>query len=202
MSQAPFILASTSPQRFRLLEQMGLRFTVRPAECAEDLDQEPDADRLVELITRQKMAAAHQQFPRELVTGAWILSSDTLVALDHHRLGKPADRTEAGAFLDLLAGRSHQVLTGVCLSVPDGRGGASVHYTCSTSEVRFRDLTPTDREWYLDAGDWEGAAGGYRIQGLASCFIAEITGSYSGIVGLPIHDLYAILRELGYDFIL
>jgi septum formation protein len=192
MTQPAFILASASPQRRRLLEQMGLVFEVRPIDCDEDLGQDPVAERLVGLITRQKMAAARAQLPPDRVADSWILCSDTLVSLDHHRLGKPADLAEAGRFLDLLSGRTHEVLTGVCLSPP---GGAEAVYACSTSHVSFRRLSPDDRQWYLDSGEWDGAAGGYRIQGRAACLIEAIRGSYTGIVGLPIELVYGMLRQ-------
>jgi septum formation protein len=193
MSHPPFILASTSPQRKRLLEQMGLVFSVHPVDCHEDLEQESAAEKLVELVTRQKMAAAQAQIPADRVAGSWILSSDTLVALDHHRLGKPADPDEAGRFLELLSGRTHEVLTGVCLQPPEP--GASALYACSTSRVTFRRLDAADRRWYLESGEWEGAAGGYRIQGRAACLIEAIEGSYTGIVGLPIELVYGMLRQ-------
>ncbi len=195
MKSLPLLLASTSPQRRSLLAQLGLAIEVFPIDCHEDLEQEPDAEKLVELVTRQKMGAALSQIPPKSAAENWILTSDTLVALDHHRLGKPTDRTEAGYFLDILSGRTHEVLTGVCLSRPRHSG---LLYGYSTSHVTFRPLDDQDRCWYLDSEEWREAAGGYRIQGRAAGLIERIEGSYTGIVGLPIELVYGMLREYGY----
>lgn len=194
MNAFPLILASSSPQRRRLLEQLGIECEVRPVDCFEDLEQEPVAEKLVELVTRQKMAAARAQLPPELAQNRWILTSDTLVSLDHHRLGKPETPDEAGRFLDLLSGRTHEVLTGVCLSQP---GNAAPHYGFSTSHVTFKKLDDRDRNWYLATGEWREAAGGYRIQGRGAALVERIAGSYTGIVGLPIELVYGMLREHG-----
>lgn len=227
----PLILASASPQRTRLLEQAGIAHTVRVAECHEDLDRDESAEAMVERICRTKLAAVLEQFPRELVATHRILCADTLVSYEHHRLGKPADRAEAAAFLRLLSGRSHQVLTGMALWTPqheaDGPGmrraaragaadaardpGASpapagtaggppngtIDYAVSVSDVRFAPLMEADVNWYLDSCEWEGAAGGYRIQGRAACLIEEIRGSWTGIVGLPLELAYRLLVQDG-----
>jgi len=197
LKNGPLVLASTSPQRKKLLEQMNIAFEVRPIVCEEDLEQESDADKLVQAICRQKMAAAQTQLDPALLRERLVLCSDTVVSLDHHRLGKAADSDEAESYLRLLSDRNHQLLTGVCVSIPadpDAPGTSPrLIYRQSTSEVRFKRLSPADLRWYIATGEWQGAAGAYRIQGAGACLIESISGSYTGIVGLPIEVVYDII---------
>lgn len=188
-----YVLASSSPQRRVLLERLGLDFEVRAVECEEDLDRDESPEAMVERITRAKMAAALAQLPPGLTAASRVICSDTLVALDHHRLGKPADEAAAAAQLRLLSGRDHQVLTGVALSLPRPGLPPEVRYGCSASRVSFIELGPDDIAWHLASGEWRQAAGGYRIQGKASCFIREIKGSPTGVMGLPLELLYGML---------
>ncbi len=193
----PIILASTSPRRQEILRNLGIPFSVlspaydepmipglKPAELAE-----VHSMKKVESIIRMKVQ----------ISIPWVLGADTLVCADDTIYGKPANRDEARSMIRHLSGRTHEVITAVSVF------SAAVNYIStktSTSRVTFMELDEKQTENYLDTGEWQGVAGGYRVQGLASCFISEISGSYSGIVGLPIHELYAILRELGYGFIL
>lgn len=220
------VLASSSPQRTRLLTQAGIAHEVMPVDCHEDLDRDEAAETMVERVTRAKMAAALLHLPLEVVSTRPVLCADTLVSFEHHRLGKPATRDEADRFLQLLSGRAHQVLTGVVLWQPDAPGmrraasagaparnpGASpterhvpgrpdgpelagtLTYLCSESHVRFFVLGVETRTWYLDSGEWEGAAGGYRIQGKGACLVEEVRGSYPGIVGLPIELIHPLMN--------
>lgn len=127
----------------------------------------------------------------------WILGADTLISLDGRVYGKPADREDARKTLEAFSGRTHKVITSI--SLLDSKINF-VSARTSISSVTFMKLDSEQIEQYLNTGEWQGVAGSYRIQGLAACFIERIEGSWSGIVGLPIHDLYAILREHGYEF--
>lgn len=195
MNKAHYILASSSPQRKILLERLGVDFSVQAIDCAEDLERDESAEIMVERICRTKMAAALSQLPGAAIRSARIITSDTLVSLEHHRLGKPETAGEAEDFLRLLSGRTHQVLTAICLAIPTDAGAPAIRYGCSASDVSFIELTDTDIAWYLASQEWQGAAGGYRIQGKASCFINQISGSPTGIMGLPLELLYGMLAD-------
>ena len=192
MFDSHYILASSSPQRRVLLERLGLDFSVRPIDCPEDLDRDEAAETMVERICREKMAAALGQIPPGELAHSRVICSDTLVALDHHRLGKPESTHAAIDFLRLLSGRTHQVLTGICIAFP-GETGHEIQYGCSSSDVSFIELGQPDIDWYVASLEWQGAAGWYRIQGKASCFIQAISGSATGVMGLPLELLYGML---------
>jgi septum formation protein len=127
----------------------------------------------------------------------WIFGADTLISADGDIYGKPEDREDARAMLTRLQGRSHEVVTAMALY--NGKKRA-IDCRSMVSEVTFAPLTQENIDWYLDTGEWQGAAGAYKIQGLASCFIANINGSYSGIVGLPLREFYVMLQENGYAY--
>jgi septum formation protein len=127
----------------------------------------------------------------------WIFGADTLISLDGDICGKPADREDAQAMLGRLQGRSHEVITAMALY--NGKEKA-VDCRSTVSEVSFAPLTQADIDWYLDTGEWQGVAGAYKVQGLASCFISNINGSYSGIVGLPLREFYVMLKDNGYAY--
>jgi septum formation protein len=127
----------------------------------------------------------------------WIFGADTIIVSEGLIFGKPGSREVAKETLLRLRGRTHEVLTGMALY----NGKTAVIDTRSvTSKVSFADLSEGEIEWYLDSGEWQGAAGAYRIQGLAACFITGIRGSPSSVVGLPIRELYVMLRENGYSY--
>jgi septum formation protein len=192
---------------------MGIGFEVLSAEVDESLrDALPARDRVIALARDKAEAAA-------LRPGAlpfrWILAADTLVWLPaeagyaaggatgakgedgEKTFGKPRDREDARRMLSSLSGRAHRVSTGLCL-LDRERGGAET--SRSDSSVWFEGLDKKTIETALEAGDWEGVAGAYRIQGYAARHIERIEGSWSGIVGLPIHELYGILRKSGFVF--
>jgi septum formation protein len=127
----------------------------------------------------------------------WICGADTAIVLDEAILGKPATRDDAASMLRRLQGRDHEVVTAVALY--SGRE-KKTDCRCVTSAVTFAPLSPAEIEWYLNTGEWQEAAGAYKIQGLASCFITGIKGSYSGIVGLPLREFYVMLRDNGYPY--
>lgn len=218
-------LASSSPRRRELLEQIGVSYqllmpasedvaahaalesleAVRPAEAAVDY---------VQRITQLKLDAARQRW--QAASGALavapIVCADTTVSLDGCILGKPTDAQDARAMLQALSGRRHEVLTAVALAVPqrlgdgaaagreavpqagdDGRWVSDV--VVSRSQVWCMPLSLQQVQAYIDAGQWQGKAGGYAIQGTAGAWIERIDGSYSGIMGLPLFETAELLRK-------
>ena len=201
----PILLASASPRRKEILASLGFEVTTQVHDIDEaSYDHEAPPARVLSLA-RAKAASA-LPFARErqyIVIGADTLVSDPQPPSAEYRnfldlsgsvtLGKPSSREEARNMISLLAGRTHAVHTGLAAIDPaSGREEARL----STSFVRFAALSEAEIEEYLDRTEWEGVAGAYRIQGLAALFIEEIKGSWSGIVGLPIRELYAILTCL------
>ena len=181
------VLASGSPRRRELLEGLGLRFTVRAANVDETPHPGEAPDAYVLRLAREKARAAGR--PGELV-----LAADTTVVIDGEILGKPEDDADAGRMLRLLAGREHEVLTGVAVLCGD-RIAAEVVRTA----VRMAALNPGEIAWYAATGEPRDKAGAYAIQGLGSLFVESVSGNYSNVVGLPIPTVYRLFRELGYD---
>ncbi len=127
--------------------------------------------------------------------GRLVLAADTVVACGHRVLPKAETEAEAAACLKLLSGRRHRVLTGVALTLPDGR----TRERLGESVVGFARLTPSQVRRYLDSGEWQGKAGGYAIQGLAACFVRFLSGSHSNVVGLPLFETAQLLRGAGVE---
>lgn len=182
-----FILGSGSPRRKQLLAQIGVEAdAVRPP----DIDEDPLKSELPRAycvrIAREK-AAAVDAGEKDVV-----LCADTTVALGRRIMGKPADVEEAAGFLRALSGRRHRVYTAVAV-----RCGARLWERCVESRVRMKALDASEIEWYLASGDWRGKAGGYGIQGPAGAFIPWISGSFTGIVGLPLAETAGLLRAAG-----
>ncbi len=177
-----FILASASPRRADLLRAAGYAFEVRPT----DIDESVEPDEAPETYVR-RLAVAKARRAQCRDSGDVALGADTSVVVDHHILGKPEDATDAVRMLELLSGRTHDVLTGIAL-----RQGNHVVADVACTRVRFLPLAPQDISWYVATGEPMGKAGGYAIQGYASRFIDQIHGSYSNVVGLPVH-LVALL---------
>jgi septum formation protein len=181
------ILGSGSPRRRELLAQLGL---VPDAILPPDIDEDPRAGELPRpycmRLAREKAAA--------IPAGAddIVLCADTTVALGRRILGKPRDAAEAAEFLLALAGRRHQVITAVAV-----RRGAQIWARESVSAVRMKRLSDDELNFYLASNDWRGKAGGYAIQGVASAFIPWISGSFTGIVGLPLAETAALLTAAG-----
>jgi septum formation protein len=171
----PLLLASTSPQRRAILEQLGLPFDVVAPRYVEH--DPPDADP-VELVRTH--AAGKARSVGAEADGRPVLGVDTCVTLDGAVYGKPADAADAEAMLERLGGRTHTVVSGLCLLT----SGWEVLEHESTA-VRFRELTPRDIAWYIAEGEWEGRAGGYAIQGRGGRLVDRIEGDYLNVVGLP-----------------
>ena len=179
------ILASASPRRAQLLKAAGIRFETRAA----DVDESPLSgelpDAYVQRLAREKAEAVAGTAPGRLVLGA-----DTTVVVDRHILGKPADPAEARKMLERLAGRPHEVLTGVALA---GVGEPAV--AVASTAVWFAPMTSEDIAWYVETGEWHDKAGAYGIQGRISRFVARVEGSYTNVVGLPVSLVCGLLMR-------
>jgi septum formation protein len=192
-------LASRSPRRRELLAQIGVRFHLllfraRPGEDP-DVDEKvlaneaPDA--YVLRLARSKADAGWRRMLQRNLPHAPVLAADTTVAVDGAILGKPADRTEAAAMLERLSGRTHEVLTAVALKHDDW-----IETALSRSEVRFKPLNAPEIAQYTGSGECDDKAGAYAIQGRAARFVAELRGSYSGVMGLPLFETGELLDKL------
>jgi septum formation protein len=183
-----FILGSGSPRRKELLAQIGI---VPDAILPPDIDETPRKGEL----PRPYCARLALEKVGAVVAGAEdiVLCADTTVALGRRILGKPNDAGEAARFLTDLGGRRHQVITAVAV-----RRGAQVWTRQSVSAVKMKRLSDAELNAYLASGEWQGKAGGYGIQGAAGAFIPWISGSFTGIVGLPLAETAALLTAAGY----
>ncbi|HEY9200301.1 MAG TPA: Maf family protein [Gammaproteobacteria bacterium] len=184
---SPITLASASPRRRELLQQIQVSYALLPV----DIDESPlpgeAPEQLVQRLAQQKAAAGFALQPRRPALG-----SDTIVVIDNEALGKPVDRQHAIEMLGKLSGRSHQVMTAVAVCSEDKQS-----CVLNTSEVQFCELSAEQIEAYWQTGEPLGKAGGYGIQGLAAQFIVTISGSYSGIMGLPLYETAELLKQHG-----
>ena len=179
------VLASASPRRAELLRNAGIRFTIDPAHIPEQpLRGEPPGD-YAQRLAREKMLAAFARHPEDAVLGA-----DTVVVVNEHLLEKPTDANDAARMLRLLSGRTHQVITGVCLAAP---GFERVE--AETTQVTFSELAEEEIAAYIATGEPMDKAGAYGIQGIASRWATAIQGDYFNVVGLPVARVYRLLRE-------
>lgn len=187
-ASATFILASASPRRKALLEQINCA----PDEIiAADIDETSHTNELPRAYV-QRMAAEKLHAVAAHHAGAVILAADTVVACGRRLLPKTDDAQLARRHLMLLSGRRHRVYTAIAMQDAAGK-----HYTrLSETAVRFKRLSDEELQYYLDGGEWRGKAGSYAIQGHAACFIDWISGSYSGVVGLPLYETAALLRAV------
>lgn len=184
------ILASASPRRRDLLKQIG----VEPDQiCPADLDETPRKGELPRpyalRLAEEKAEAIRHDFPTGL-----ILAADTVVACGRRILPKTEDVASARECLELLSGRAHQVMTAVAVSRPD----LSVQSRLVMTRVKLKRLTSEEIDGYLASGEWHGKAGGYGIQGRAGALVVSLSGSYTGVVGLPIYETRNLLQGAGY----
>lgn len=192
-------LASQSPRRSQLLTQLGVRHELLLADAGEDAEalevvrpgESPTA--YVQRVTALKLDAAVARHRRRGLPEAPVLCADTTVALGREILGKPADARGAARMLAGLAGRTHRVLTAVAL-----QHGRRRHAALSVSRVHFAVLGPRRIADYIASGEPEGKAGAYAIQGRAAAFVEHISGSHSGIMGLPMFETAQLLRRAGF----
>lgn len=189
---AMIYLASRSPRRRQLLEQLGVTFRALDVDIPEvrGVDESPQA--YVSRVGRDKALAGLAQLGDE--AGAVVLGSDTEVVLDGEVFGKPADAGEAAAMLRRLSGRSHRVISSVWRV-----GAAGEREAVCVSEVRFGNLTESDISAYVATGEPFGKAGGYAIQGRAAAFVENLSGSYSGVMGLPLFETAQLLRGVARE---
>jgi len=184
---ARLVLGSASPRRLELLAQIGIRpDAVLPADIDETPRPREDVRDYTRRMAREKAEALSGQ-----AEGA-ILCADTSVIAGRRILGKPVDADEARAFLRLLSGRRHRVLTAVALS-----HGGRLHERLVETTIRLRPLSPAEIEDYVASGEWQGKAGGYGIQGRAGSFVLWMQGSYSAVVGLPLAETATLLAHAG-----
>lgn len=182
------ILGSASPRRLELLAQANITpHSINPA----NIDKSPRMRELpLEYCRRMALEKASSL---SIKKGEIILTADTTVSVGRRILGKPIDVNEAEEFLTLLSGRRHKVITAIT-----GRNTTDVKVISVVSQVKFKRLSINEMNRYLKSKEWEGKAGGYAIQGLGSEFIPWISGSYSGIVGLPLSQTISLLKSLGW----
>jgi septum formation protein len=200
-SRPRLVLASASPRRADLLATIGARFDVEPTTVDEATRPDEPAHDYVARLARAKAAAAFR--PESVVVAA-----DTTVVVDDEILGKPHDPATARSMLERLAGRAHEVVTGVAVAVepaPDsidvllgGRSGPSVVDTVVTTTVWLAELSKTDIDWYVSTGEPLDKAGAYGIQGIGGLFVPYVHGSYQNVVGLPLADLDELLADVGH----
>ncbi len=190
MNELRLHLASSSPRRKQILAALGLRFTAAGADVDETPAAGEPAGAMVLRLAEAKAAAAGRD------GNTVVIGADTAVVLDEVVFGKPRDRADALATLAALSGRRHRVLTGVAVRSPAGLTSA-----LSVSEVQFREIDPDEARAYWQSGEPADKAGAYAVQGLGGAFVSSITGSYSGIVGLPVFETTALLKRAGIDVI-
>jgi septum formation protein len=181
----PLLLASTSPQRRAILEQLGLPFEVVAPRYEEQDERALPPEQLV-----REHAAGKARSVAGAAVGRPVLGVDTAVVVDGRVLGKPADAREAGTMLSLLSGRTHVVVSGLCLL---GRGWEAVEH--EETLVSFRPLVPREVEAYVATGEWRGRAGGYAIQSQGGALVDRVEGDYLNVVGLPAALLVRLLAE-------
>ena len=184
------VLASGSPRRLDLLAQVGL---VPDAVDPPDVDETPLKDetprRMVERLARAKAAAVAARHP-----DAFVLAADTTVTVGLRILGKPVDDADARRMLGLLSGRAHRVYTGVAVTAPGGSTATRI----SESRIHFKRLSADEVRAYIASGEGADAAGGYNIHQRAGGFVMQLSGSFTGVVGLPLYETGCLLEGLGY----
>jgi septum formation protein len=187
------VLASGSPQRRTILQQLGVRFSVRAAGAAE---LEAGEARQVAVENARRKALAVAAAP-DLLAPALVLGVDTVVSLGGRILGKPVDALQARAHLEALAGREHQVVSGMA-AVAVARAGEAgeTRIASARTAVRFRPLGAEALGWYVGTEEWRGRAGGYAIQGRGAALVREIRGDYLNVVGLPVSALLDLVPDL------
>ena len=190
------VLASASPRRLALMEQAGLKPDLL---CPVDVDETPQRRETPRglssrLALDKARAAIDAPVVKALGEGRFIVAADTLVAVGRRVIDKPGSVDEAAASLELLSGRSHKVITTVCVATPAGQMRSRVVET----KVRFKRLSREDIDSYLMSEEWRGKAGSYAIQGRAEAFVRHVNGSWSGVVGLPLYETVSLLAGAGY----
>lgn len=193
----PIILASSSPRRQEILKMLDIPFQVILPNIDETLTNSVDTEDIPELLAREKVSAVIHSLPSQQEI-QWVLGADTVIVKNGRIFGKPQSADEAAEFLKEFQGSTHTVITAVVLY--NGKQKSTTSRVART-RVTFAPMSDDEIQWYLESGEWHGAAGGYRIQSLASIFIEKIEGSQSCVTGLPIHELYDMLKEQNYSIL-
>jgi len=191
-SERSIYLASRSPRRQELLGQIGVKFEAMEIDVDESVLGGESPRAYVERLARAKAEAGWRRVERDNLPRAPVLGADTTVAVDGRILGKPADDLEATEMLAVLSGRLHEVLTAVA-----AKHESWLESAVAVSEVRFKTLSKEEIARYVATGEWEDKAGAYGIQGHAARFVAELRGSFSGVVGLPLYETAQLLERIG-----
>lgn len=184
------VLASASPRRKEILEQIGLEFRIVTSNVREDIEYKNNPGQFVEKLALMKA----QDVARKLSPGPLVIGADTIVLGDNGILGKPKDKSEAFTMLEMLSDKVHKVLTGIAIVDAAGKISLVSH---EVTEVKFRAISGDEIEAYVNTGEPMDKAGGYGIQGKGALFVEKINGCYFNVVGLPVSKLFLMLRELG-----
>jgi septum formation protein len=189
------ILASGSLRRQEYFKLLGLPFNTLVTYVDESQTKQTDPQKLTADLAVKKVKKAMEVMKDSLPK--WICGADTVIALGKNIFGKPENLEEAAEMLKKLAGKQHTVVTSVALY-----NGKKKKIDCRSAscKVEFAPLSEAEINWYLNTNEWQGVAGAYRIQGLASCFITQIKGSPSTVMGLPLPEFYVMLRDNGYPY--
>ena len=190
------VLASASPRRLALLEQVGLPVDALLPTDIDETPQKGDSPRglAIRLASEKAATAARIRDTKPELANSFIVAADTVVAVGRRILPKPETTEEADECLQLLSGRQHRVFSAVSLIGPSGRESRRL----VDARIRFKRFSAMEVDAYLAAGEWRGKAGGYAIQGLAGAFVVKIVGSYSAVVGLPLYETVSLLAGAGY----
>ena len=190
------VLASGSPRRLQLLQQIGIEPDhLSPVDADESPNRGEVPRSLAKRLSREKSELAMQNVKRsEELQDSYVLTADTVVGLGSRILPKAEMLDEAATSLRLLSGRNHRVYTSITLVTPKG----AVRHKLVETRVRFKRLSRDELEAYLASGEWRGKAGGYAIQGIAGSFVVKLIGSYTNVVGLPLYETAALLTGEGY----
>lgn len=188
-------LASQSPRRRELLSQVGISFTVLSVQVDETVKSNEIAEDYVLRLAKEKALAGWKSEKQNIKA---VLGSDTAVVIDGKILGKPENREEAKNMLRLLSGKTHQVMTAVALAAnAKSHSQVELNSVINVNDVTFKILSNTEIEQYIDTGEGDDKAGSYAIQGLAAAFITHLSGSYSGVMGLPLYETVELLHKAG-----
>jgi septum formation protein len=194
------ILASESPRRSQILEQLGINFQVKVAEIDETIQNYSSTEEVaLKLGVKKALEVA-----KKLHKPALVIGCDTIVSVESSIYGKPNDKEHAAQMLMYLRGRTHQVISGLGLVKTDGRGKTNVCGKTCVTNVSFRDYSDETLSWYIDTGEPMDKAGAYGIQGLGSLLVEKIDGCFFNVMGLPVQALYELFEMQGFkitDFI-
>jgi septum formation protein len=193
---ARLVLASGSPRRLALLDRIGLAPDLLNPADVDETPQRREGPRRLSLRLAEEKALKAKAAPQVvgLGSGVYVLAADTVVGLGRRVLPKAETYQVAKECLTLLSGRAHWVYSAICLIAPDG----SKTTRCVETKLRFKRLTRDDIESYLKSEEWKGKAGGYAVQGRAEAFVRHLSGSHSGVIGLPLNETVSLLQGAGF----